>query len=397
MRKDDFHETACSRSVPLRDLDDHEATCEFQTLVCDLCDEEEDEEVDVRLSANLSPGKESPRRDPGDGELAADSGGTGSTAAPSAERRVPPPEKKPPPAPCGLACLRRDMPSHMAECGHRQVDCPYGTKGRRAAGAARRGARTTHAKTCVAAPRPCPNGCGLLRFRGGPGEAQGDDVLDAVDRVRRSRRGGGQGGPDGKHRSWCDARCSVKIRRVDLGKHRRESCEFARAASVACAASSCRCAARARTPLEAVFARAQGVPERLRRDPPPRRAGALRAPGRGVPQRAGPGARTRPGVRARAAAHAPDARGALAARHRRAGRAHPRRFGGCRRESGAFRAEVDDHRVTLSADAEKTRADTSAPSWTRGWRDAAAKADAARAADARTRDAPRREPCWARR
>ena len=46
--------------------------------------------------------------------------------------------------------------------------------------------------------------------------------------------------------------------------------------------------------------------------------------------------------------------------------------------------------MTLSADAEKTRADTSAYLDAR-LADAAAKVDAARAADARTRDAPRRE------
>jgi len=398
VRKDDFHETACSRSVPLRDLDDHEATCEFQPLVCDLCDEEEDEEVDVRLSANLSPGKESLRGDgdpgdgdPGDGELAADSGGTSSAAAPSAEAEVSPPEKKPPPAPCGFACLRRDMPSHMAECGHRQVDCPYGTKGKtcRWRGAARR-ARTTHAETCVAAPRPCPNGCGLRVSAADLEKHKASTCSMQLIACGAPDAEAGQGGPDGKHRSWCDARCSVKIRRVDLGKHRRESCSFARAA-------------KCRLCRELVSLRGAGshAAERCSRA----RVACPNDCGVTLPLGEQALCAHLDEVCLNAPAECPYASlGCVPAQRltRRTREEHLRHATGAHAElvrvglvaaksrSDAFRAEVDDHRVTLSADAEKTRAETSAFLDAR-LADAAAKAEAARAADARTRDALRAE------
>ena len=139
-RKDDFpRNRVFARLGASRDLDDHEATCGFQTLVCGLCDEEEDEEVDVRLSANLSPGKESLRGgDPGDGELAADSGG----APPRRRRRGGgPAARRSAPAPCGFACLRRDAALAWRSAGTGRWTVRTARRGRRAAGAARRGAR----------------------------------------------------------------------------------------------------------------------------------------------------------------------------------------------------------------------------------------------------------------
>ena len=61
-----------------------------------------------------------------------------------------------------------------------------------------------------------------------------------------------------------------------------------------------------------------------------------------------------------------------------------------KRRSDAFRAEVDDHRATLCADAEKTRAETSAYLDAQLTK-AAAEAEASRAAEARARDALRAE------
>jgi TNF receptor-associated factor 4 len=394
VRKDDFHETACSRSVALRDLDDHEAACEFQTLMCDLCDEEEDEEVDVRLSANLSPGKESlDTREPGDDGLASDSGGAGSKDGTSAETNAPvsPPKKKPPPAPCGFACLRRDMPSHMAECGHRQVDCPYGTNGKtcRWRGAARR-ARTKHAETCVAAPRPCPNKCGLrvsaedLEKHKATTCSMQEIACGAPDAEA------GQGGPDGKHRSWCDARCPAKIKRVDLGKHRREFCDYARAAK-------CRLC-RELVSLRSAGSHASERCSRARRACPNECGVTLPLGEHKLEAHLNE-------VCLNAPAECPYASlGCVPAKRltRRTREEHLRHATGAHAElirvglvaaksrSDAFRKEVDDHRVTLSADAEKTRAEASAYLDAR-LADAAAAADAARAEDSLTRDALRAE------
>ena len=393
VRKDDFHETACSSCVPLRDLDDHEAACEFSTLVCGMCDEDEDEDevVDVGISANLSPSKEPLHRgDLGDDGLAADSGGTGSAAEQSAAAKVPPPFLKPPPTPCGFACLRRDMPSHMAECGHRQVDCPYGTKRGtcRWRGAARR-ARTTHAKTCVAAPRPCPNGCGLRVSAEDLEKHKETTCSMQLIACGAPDAEAGQGGPDGEHQSWCDARCSSMVRRKDLGKHRRGSCNFARAA-------------KCRLCRELVSVRSAGS-HAAERCPRARRA---------CPNSCGV---TLPlGERAlrvhldevclNAPAECPYASLGCTTKRltRKTREEHLRHATGAHAElirvglvaaklrSDAFRKEVDDHRVTLYADAEKMRAETSEYLDTR-LLDAAAAAEAARAEDARTRDALRAE------
>ena len=394
VRKDEFHETACSRSVPLRDLDAHEAECEFQTLVCDLCDEEEDDEVDVRIAANLSPGKESLQRgNPGDDGVATDSGGTGSAEARGATpgSSVPPPQKKPPPTPCGFACLRRNMPSHMAECGHRLVDCPYGTKGKtcRWRGAARR-ARTKHAETCVAAPRPCPNGCGLHVSAEDLEKHKATTCSMQLIACGAPDAEAGQGGPDGKHRSWCDARCASMVRRKDLGKHRRESCDFARAAK-------CRLC-RELVSVRSAGSHAAERCSRARRACPndcgvtlPLGERALRAhldevclnaPAECpyaslgcVPAKRLTRATREEHLRHATGAHAELIRVGLVAAKRR---------------SDAFRAEVDDHRATLCADAEKTRAETSAYLDAQLTK-AAAEAEASRAAEARARDALRAE------
>ena len=215
VRRDDFHETACSRSVPLRELNNHEAECEFQTLICDLCDEEVDEEI---VGGGV-----------GNKETLGEKTNLLEQNVDVENVKT----KKAPPEHCGFACLRRDMPSHQVECGHREVPCPFAMKGQgkqcRWKGAARR-ARTKHAEVCVAAPRPCPNKCGLRVST--HDLAQHKQTVCTMQDITCAAPDAeaGQSGPDGKHKQWCDSRCQNVIKRKDLGKHRRETCEFARAA-----------------------------------------------------------------------------------------------------------------------------------------------------------------------
>jgi TNF receptor-associated factor 4 len=235
VRRSDFHETACSRTVPLRELDDHEQECEFQTLMCDVCDEEGDVEVEVRLS----PGK--PENNPAtENENNPANENENKLAEENSNLKETPPARLPidglitTPARCGFACLRRDMPSHQATCGHREVSCPYASKSGgtlcRWVGAARR-ARTKHAETCVAAPTPCPNGCGLL-ISASDLATHTRTVCQMQDIACASpdAEAGSQSGFDGNQKAWCDARCATVVKRKDLGKHRREACAFARAA-----------------------------------------------------------------------------------------------------------------------------------------------------------------------
>ena len=49
VRFEDFDVTACSLSLPLRNLDEHDERCDYKPLMCDLCDMEETEK-DEELS-----------------------------------------------------------------------------------------------------------------------------------------------------------------------------------------------------------------------------------------------------------------------------------------------------------------------------------------------------------
>jgi TNF receptor-associated factor 4 len=368
VRKDDFHETACSRTVPLRELEDHEAACDFQTLMCDLCDEDGDDEA-----ANVSPGKD-PKT----------SGGS-DPASPSGERNAPA-KKKTHPAPCGFACLRRDMPSHQAECGHRLVECPYGMKGKscRWFGAARR-ARTKHAETCVAAPKPCPNKCGLwisaenLEKHKNTTCAMQEITCGAPDAEA------GQGCPDGKHVSWCDSRCPSKITRVDLGKHRRELCEFARAVK-------CRLC-RELVSLRSAGSHAAERCSRARRSCPNDCGTTVRLGDEALRVHVDEACPNAPAecpytflgckplnrlTRKTREEHL---------RHATGAHAELIRVGlvDAKRRSDAFREEVDDYRTSISAEAEKTRIETSAY-LDRRLKQASDAADFARVEDEKTRN-----------
>ena len=89
VRRDEFNETACASSVPLRDLEAHEETCAFRTLMCDLCDVEERGE----------DGAEDPVSSDGSKP---ENGG-----------------------PCGFVCVLRDMPFHRSTCDNRVTNCSF--------------------------------------------------------------------------------------------------------------------------------------------------------------------------------------------------------------------------------------------------------------------------------
>ena len=125
VRRDEFNETACASSVPLRDLEAHEETCPFRTLMCDLCDVEERGE----------DGAENPVSSDATRPNHPENGG-----------------------PCGFVCALRDMPFHRSTCDNRVTNCSFAGFGCEWRGSVRR--LDAHRRACRFQPRPCPNGCG---------------------------------------------------------------------------------------------------------------------------------------------------------------------------------------------------------------------------------------------
>ena len=184
VRRDEFNETACASSVPLRDLEAHEETCAFRTLMCDLCDVEERGE----------DGAEDPVSSDGSKP---ENGG-----------------------PCGFVCVLRDMPFHRSTCDNRVTNCSFASFGCEWRGSVRR--LDAHRRACRFQPRPCPNGCGAEVSVGSMMMKHldvcplGEVACDAPD---------AEEDPDDP----APARCAAIVRRRDLARHRKEECEFARA------------------------------------------------------------------------------------------------------------------------------------------------------------------------
>uniref|UniRef100_A0A7S0SZN5 RING-type domain-containing protein n=1 Tax=Mantoniella antarctica TaxID=81844 RepID=A0A7S0SZN5_9CHLO len=191
IRLEGFDHTACSAAVRLRELDTHEVTCEFRSLMCDLCDEEgEDEE-------SRPPGK------------SAAQGGTSALLGADGGGGV-----------CGFTCMTRDMPRHRATCTMRVTNCPFATSGCRWRGSA--GRLPAHRASCRKQPRRCPNGCGAyvgvgpMMMRHLDTCSMGEVACDAPDAEERP------GDPD-------PLRCPAVVQRGRLAEHRREQCPWARA------------------------------------------------------------------------------------------------------------------------------------------------------------------------
>ena len=190
IRLDDFNETACAAAVRLRELDQHEETCMFRRLMCDLCDVVEEEEEDRQL------------RGP--------EGGTGTPAAGGV---------------CGYTCLLRDMPHHRRTCAMRVVTCAYASFGCRWRGSFTRLA--AHRASCRKQPRLCPNGCGA-HVSVGPMMMTHLETCPTAE-VTCDAPDAEEVGLDDAHAQRA-VRCPAVVRRADLARHRREDCDWARAA-----------------------------------------------------------------------------------------------------------------------------------------------------------------------
>jgi TNF receptor-associated factor 4 len=137
VRFEDFDVTACSLSLPLRNLDEHDERCDYKPLMCDLCDMEEtekDEELYGVGKENGDPKETVSKR----GALRGVSNAGTSV--------------------CGFNCMARDMPHHRTTCENRLVNCTYANFGCEWRGSFRRLA--SHGSQCRVRPRLCPNGCG---------------------------------------------------------------------------------------------------------------------------------------------------------------------------------------------------------------------------------------------
>jgi TNF receptor-associated factor 4 len=191
VRKDEFYETACSSSVPLRELEAHEAQCDFRPLMCDLRDETIRDEL-----------------------------GAATTSALDEATNLVAPAKV-----CGFACLKRDMPFHQSSCDNRPTNCSFASFGCEWRGSFRRLA--AHRVECRAQPRACPNarnGC-RARVSVGPMTRKhlevcefGEVACDAPDAEA-----------DENDPNAPNDRCPAVVTRRDLAKHRKEHCEWARA------------------------------------------------------------------------------------------------------------------------------------------------------------------------
>jgi TNF receptor-associated factor 4 len=143
VRHDEFNVTACSAGVRLRDLETHEAACQFRPLRCDLRDVvHRDEDGAVVDDVDAVDNKENVVDGWGAGGANDNNNGGYHEDA------------------CGAVCLLRDMPAHRAECKNRLVNCPFASAGCEWRGAARR--LSDHRNHCRRQPRECPNGCGAM-------------------------------------------------------------------------------------------------------------------------------------------------------------------------------------------------------------------------------------------
>ena len=225
VRFEDFDVTACSLSLPLRNLDEHDERCDYKPLMCDLCDMEETEKDEELYGV----GKEN-----GDPKETVSKRGT-LRGVSNAGTSV-----------CGFNCMARDMPHHRTTCENRLVNCTYANFGCEWRGSFRRLA--SHGSQCRVRPRLCPNGCGA-NVSVGPMMKKhldmcpmGEVACDAPDAevdlallcvpVKDAENAlsvtGAPVNTVGEHPSLAK-KCAAVVRRADLKRHRMEHCEFARA------------------------------------------------------------------------------------------------------------------------------------------------------------------------
>ena len=226
VRLDDFNETACSSAVRLSELETHEETCAYRVLMCDLCDVEEvTEENRPPGGGGGGPGVLHGQQQVLQAATAAEGGlggaMMGTTAATGGAGALGIGGGG---GVCGFTCLLRDMPHHRATCAMRVTNCVFANFGCKWRGSFTRLA--SHRASCRKQPRSCPNGCGA-HVSVGPMMMKhldqcpmGEVTCDAPDAEEKTREDDDDNDPP--------QRCPAVVRRMDLARHRREHCDWAR-------------------------------------------------------------------------------------------------------------------------------------------------------------------------